>query len=78
MEQPKGFIVLGQAYRVFKLVKSLYGLKQVPIQWHEIDQVVLSHGFTINDADNCVYNKSIKSDHVNMCLYVNDILIFWY
>ena len=30
MEQPKGFIVPGQEKKVFKLVKSLYGLKQVP------------------------------------------------
>ena len=30
MEQPEGFIVLGQEKKVCKLVKSLYGLKQAP------------------------------------------------
>ena len=35
MEQPKGFIVLGQEKKVYKLVKSLYGLKQVLTQWHK-------------------------------------------
>ena len=30
MEQPKGFIVLGQEKKVCRLVKSLYGLKQAP------------------------------------------------
>ena len=30
MEQPEGFIVKGQEYKVFKLVKSLYGLKEAP------------------------------------------------
>ena len=29
MEQPKDFFALGQEKKVYKLVKSLYGLKQV-------------------------------------------------
>ena len=32
MEQPEGFIVLGKAKKVCRLVKSLYGLKQSPKQ----------------------------------------------
>ena len=32
MEQPEGFIVLGQENKVCRLVKSLYGLKQAPKQ----------------------------------------------
>ena len=32
MEQSEGFIVPGQEKKVCKLVKSLYGLKQVPKQ----------------------------------------------
>ena len=32
MEQPEGFFALGQERKVCKLVKSLYGLKQVPKQ----------------------------------------------
>lgn len=35
MEQPKGFVVKGQENKVCILVMSLYGLKQVPKQWHE-------------------------------------------
>ena len=35
MEQPKGFVVLGQEKKVCRLVKSLYGLKQAPKQWYK-------------------------------------------
>ena len=32
MDQPEGFISLGQEKKVCRLVKSLYGLKQAPKQ----------------------------------------------
>ncbi|GJY52565.1 zinc finger, CCHC-type containing protein [Tanacetum coccineum] len=48
----------GNEHKVRKLVKSLYGLKQVPKQWHQkFDEVVLSSGFLLNQSDKCVYRK---------------------
>ena len=59
------------------MVKSLYGLKQVPKQWHEkFDNVMLTHGYVINGADNCIYSKFINNEGVIICLYVDNLLIF--
>ncbi|GJX49302.1 zinc finger, CCHC-type containing protein [Tanacetum coccineum] len=55
-----------------------YGLKQAPKQWHQkFDDVVLSNGFSLNQADKCVYSKfDASSKGVIICLYVDDMLIF--
>ena len=77
MGQLKGYVVLGQEHKVCKLVKSLYGLKQTPKQWHEnFDKVMLTHGYVINGADKCIYSKFINNEGVITCLYINDLLIF--
>ena len=74
MEQPEGFIVPGKEKKVCKLVKSLYGLKQVPKQWHaKFDQIMLANGFKINKCDKCVYIKNIMNHEVIVCLYVDHV-----
>ena len=76
MEQPEGFSTPGQEMKVCRLVKSLYVLKQAPKQWHEkFDNVMLSHGFKINECDKCVYVKDDEHCYVIVCLYVDDMLI---
>ncbi|GKC05830.1 zinc finger, CCHC-type containing protein [Tanacetum coccineum] len=78
MNQPLGFILPGNENKVCKLVKSLYGHKQAPKQWHQkFDKVVLSNGYLLNQTDKCVYRKfDASSKGVIICLYVNDMLIF--
>ena len=78
MNQPQGFIMPGNENKVCKLIKSLYGLKQAPKQWHQkFDEVVLSSGYLLNQADKCVYSKFDESGKgVIICLYVDDMLIF--
>ncbi|GJX26545.1 zinc finger, CCHC-type containing protein [Tanacetum coccineum] len=78
MNQPQGLIMPGNENKVCKLIKSLYGLKQAPKQWHQkFDEVVLSNGYLLNQADKCVYSKFDKSGKgVIICLYVDDMLIF--
>ncbi|GJR03430.1 zinc finger, CCHC-type containing protein [Tanacetum coccineum] len=78
MNQHLGFILLGNENKVCKLIKSLYGLKQAPKQWHQkFDEVVLSNGYLLNQADKCVYSKFDESGKgVIIFLYVDDMLIF--
>ena len=60
-----------------KLLKSLYGLKYAPKQWHEkFDRTLTSVGFVVNEVDKCVYHRYGGGEGVILCLYVDDILIF--
>jgi hypothetical protein len=37
---------------------------------------LISAGFVVNEADNCVYYHYVGGEGVILCLYVDDILIF--
>ncbi|GJW35792.1 zinc finger, CCHC-type containing protein [Tanacetum coccineum] len=52
--------------------------EQAPKQWHQkFDEVVLSSGYLLNQADKCVYSKFNESGKGGIiCLHVDDILIF--
>jgi hypothetical protein len=77
MTQSDGFVVKGQKDKECKLQKSLYGMKQAPKQWHEkFDSTLISVGFSVNEADRCMYYRHGGGQRVILCLYVNDILIF--
>ncbi|GJU26060.1 zinc finger, CCHC-type containing protein [Tanacetum coccineum] len=78
MNQPQGFIMHDNENKVCKLIKSLYGLKHAPKQWHQkFDEVVLSSGYLLNQASKCVYSKFDKyGKGVIIFLYVDEMLIF--
>ena len=76
MEKLEGFSSPGQEMKVCKLVKSMYGLKQAPKQWHEkFDNVMMSHEIKINEYDKCVHVKNTEHGYVIVCLYIDDMLI---
>ena len=52
-----------------KSLKYSYGLKYAPKQWHEkFDNIMMSHGFEINECDKCVYVKDVE--HGCHCMLV--------
>ncbi|GKE83789.1 zinc finger, CCHC-type containing protein [Tanacetum coccineum] len=68
----------GNENKVCKLLKSLYRLKHAPKQCHQkFDELVLSNGYLLNQANKCVSNKFDASGKgVIICIYVDDMLIF--
>ena len=76
MQQPDGYKVKGQENKVYKLKKSLYGLKQASRQWYyTFHNAIVKFGFRTNDYDHCVYHWNSGSDFIILSLYVDDIFI---
>ena len=76
MQQPKGFIALGQEHMVCKLHRSIYGLKQASRSWNiRFDQVIKLYGFEKSPDEPCVYKKIQGIVVVFLVLYVDDILL---
>ena len=76
MVQPENF-VSGEAKKmVYKLKKSIYGLKQASRQWYyKFHQVVIWFDFEMNLADDCIYHKFSGSKYIFLVLYVDDIML---
>ena len=69
---------------IYKLRKSLYGLKQASWNWNnDINQYLIDNGFTRLEADPCIYVKNIETNvngvrttkYLIVALYIDDLLI---
>ncbi|CAB1109566.1 unnamed protein product [Ectocarpus sp. CCAP 1310/34] len=61
---------------VWKLKKSLYGLRQSPSVWNlTIDKDLRGKGFTPTASDPCVYTKGSGNSYIMLTLFVDDILL---
>jgi transposase InsO family protein len=74
VRQPEGFEEVDFDL-VCKLIKSLYGIKQAPHEWHEdFDQSIISLGYRRCQSDTCVYVKISKNGKpIIHCLFVDDL-----
>jgi hypothetical protein len=76
MDQPEAFVVPGKENLVCRLKKSLYSLKQPPMQWYRrFNSFIISHGFKRSDYDSYVYLKTDNGSTIYLLLYVDDMLI---
>ncbi|CAI7795992.1 unnamed protein product [Closterium sp. NIES-54] len=75
MAQPEGFD--DGSGRVWKLKKTLYGLKHAPRQWYlKLHEVLEEIGFTLSSADHSLLMLGEGEQRSFMVVYVDDILIF--
>ncbi|KAL9966545.1 hypothetical protein ACROYT_G024633 [Oculina patagonica] len=78
MDQAGGFEVPpgSEGKLVYKLNKSLYGLKQSGRNWNHVLHCFLQENdFVESPVDNCVYTKQVGSGLVAMLVWVDDIII---
>jgi hypothetical protein len=76
MKQLEYFVVKGKKEPVWKLKKSLYGLKQSLRMWYQkFDSCILGLGLTRRKVDHCVYFKLIVDHIIYLVLYVDDMLL---
>jgi hypothetical protein len=78
MIQLKGFAEIGKENLVFRLNKTLYGLKQVPkCCYKRFDYIIISLGYNKIISDHCIYYKKFEEegDFIILLLYMDDILI---
>ena len=75
MSQPEGFSVEGKEHFVYKLKKSLYGLKQSARCWNlTLDHHLKKMGFVQTSSDPCLYVSS-EGELFIIAVYVGDILL---
>lgn len=66
--QPRGFEILGQHMKVYKLEKALYGLKQAPRAWYgRLDALFTVQGFQKSVTEYTLYRKLEDDEKVSCC-----------
>lgn len=77
MEQPDGYRATGsKANHVWKLNKSLYGLKQAGRAWNKkMDAALIDLGFRPTHSDSCVYVRRSGDIVMYLLVYVDDLLL---
>jgi hypothetical protein len=76
--KPMEFIELASG-QVFKLLKTIYGLKQSSMEWYkDIKATILSMGYIQSQFDACLFIKGDPSDgtFAIIIVYVDDVLCF--
>ncbi|GKE74422.1 putative ribonuclease H-like domain-containing protein, partial [Tanacetum coccineum] len=75
VHQPPGFVDLAHPKKVYKVIKSLYGLHQAPRAWYEtLYSFLMENGFKRGTIDKTLFIKKNKSDIMLVQVYVDDII----
>ncbi|GJY41518.1 putative ribonuclease H-like domain-containing protein [Tanacetum coccineum] len=75
VSQPLGFIDPKCPKKVYKVVKALYGLHQVPKAWYAtLSTFLLKNGYRRGTIDKTLFIKKNKHDIILVQVYVDDII----
>lgn len=73
MKQPPGFT---NGDKVYKLVKSLYGLRQAARCWNQVlHRSLVKNGFLQSLIDKCLYTQHSGGESCYLLVHVDDILL---
>jgi hypothetical protein len=76
VSQPPGYEVDGQASKVYKLKKALYGLRQAPRAWNsKLDKTLSDLAFERCPSEAGLYRKKVKDSILIVGVYVDDLVI---
>lgn len=74
VNQPEGFKKGNN--KVYKLLKSLYGLQESPRMWYDcFNEYIKKIGFERSNYDYCLYVNNKFKDPAYILLFVDDMLI---
>jgi hypothetical protein len=75
VEQPPGFEDQEYHNHVYKLHKTLCGLKQAPRAWYEcISDFLTQNGCKISKANSTLFTRNVDKDLFICQIYVDDII----
>jgi hypothetical protein len=75
VRQPLGFENPKYPNTVYKLLKALYELKQVPWEWYtRIKTFLLDHGYVMGSIDKTLFTLKHDNDFPLIQIYVDDII----
>jgi hypothetical protein len=73
LKAPKGF---EQGNKVYRLKKSLYGLKQAAHVWNQtLHNVLIKNGCVQDGTDKCLYKRESQGNVCYLIIHVDDILV---
>jgi len=74
VNQPEGYE--DGTNKVYKLIKSMYGLSESPRDWYKcLNDYLISIGFERSKVDLCLYSHGEGNDTVYLLNYVDDIFL---
>jgi hypothetical protein len=76
LEQPPGYESKDREHWVWRLLRSLYGLKQGARNWYEaLCQALMELGFTRSEADHGIFFKRVGNDIIILAIHVDDGMV---